>query len=119
MFRAAVVAFWCAAAAAEAAEAAEPILHDPMRPFQVVAGEGGPGTGAAPRFRLTAVLISPSRRVAIINGKPYQQGQKIGAVEITHIDAQSVGLRDGGEEWVVHLGKTHARGAAVTGASGQ
>jgi hypothetical protein len=90
-----------------------------MRPFQVIAGEGGAETAAAPRFHLTAVLVSPTRRVAVIDGKPYQQGQKIGTAEVTHIDARSVGLRDGGEEWVVHLGKTRPRAPAATGDSGQ
>jgi hypothetical protein len=121
VFRAGAVALWLAAVAAAgvAAQGAEPTLRDPMRPFQPVIGEGGPGTAPAPRFRLTAVLISPSRRVAIINGKPYQQGEKIGAAEVTHIDAQSVGLREGELQLVVHLGKTRARAAAVTGDSGQ
>ena len=81
--------------------------------FDAVAADGGPGAAPAPRFRLTAVLISPARRVAIINGKPYQQGAKVGGAEITQIDAQSVRLRDGGEELVVHLGKTRARAAVV------
>ncbi len=121
MFKAGTVAVWLAAAAAAGgvAQGAEPALRDPMQPFQPVVGEGGPGTAPAPRFRLTGVLISPSRRVAIINGKPYQQGEKIGSAEVTHIDARSVGLREGERQLVVLLGKTPARAAAVTGDSGQ
>ena len=119
MFKAAAIALVCAAAAGAAAFSAELPLHDPMRPFQAAARDGGPGALPVPRFRLTAVLVSPSRRVAIINGKPYQQGQKVNGAEVTHIDAQSVGLRDGGDEWVVHLGKTHASAAIVTGDSRQ
>jgi hypothetical protein len=120
VFRAAaMVAMALCCAAAGAAHGAEPVLNDPMRPFQAVAGEGGRGAAAVPRFQLTAVLISPSRRVAVINGKPYQQGQKIGTAEVISIGAQSVGLRDGGEELVVHLGKTRPRATAVTGDSGQ
>ncbi len=118
MFKGVAIALVCAAAAAALAHSAEPPLHDPMRPFQPVAGDG-PGAAPVPRFRLTAVLISPARRVAIINGKSYQEGQKVSGAEITHIDAQSVELRDGGDEWVVHLGKTHASAAIVTGESRQ
>jgi hypothetical protein len=118
--RLAVLALCCAAAAAGlAVHGAEQPLRDPMRPFEPVVGEGGPGTAPAPRFRLTGVLISPSRRIAIINGKHYQLGQKIGAVEVTRIDAQSVGLREGDTELVVPLGKAQARPAPVTGDSEQ
>jgi hypothetical protein len=107
------------AAAALAANGAEPPLRDPMQPFRAVGAEGGPGAAPTPRFRLTAVVISPTRRIAVINGKPYSQGQTVGGAEIVQIDAQSVGLRDGEEELVVHLGKTHTSAKAVTGDSGQ
>lgn len=94
-------------------------LLDPMRPFEPPVGEDGPGTAPAPRFRLTAVLISAGRRVAIINGKPYQEGQKVGGAELTYVEAKSVGLREGDSEIVVHLGKTRARPTVATGDSAQ
>jgi hypothetical protein len=94
-------------------------LLDPMRPFEPPVGENGPGTAPAPRFRLTAVLISAGRRVAIINGKPYQEGQKVGGAELTYVEAKSVGLREGDREIVVHLGQTRARPKVTPGDSAQ
>jgi hypothetical protein len=90
-----------------------------MQPFRAVEGAGGPGAAPSPRFRLTAVLISPTRRIAVINGKTYSQGQKVGGVEIVLVEAQSVGLREGAEEWVVQLGNTHVSAKAVKGDSGR
>jgi hypothetical protein len=117
VFRAAALVLWCAAAFA--ASGGEPV-HDPMRPFAAgAAGAGGPAAAAAPRFVLTAVLISSARRVAIINGKPYRQGDKVAGAEITRIESQAVALDDGGEELVVHLGKTRASATAATGDSPQ
>jgi hypothetical protein len=85
---------------------AEPPVRDPMQPFVAVAGEPSGGTSAtpAPRFRLTAVLIAPSRRVAIVNGRPYQEGQRVDGAEIVSIEAHDVRLRDGKAELILHLG---------------
>lgn len=81
-----------------------PRLGDPMQPYRNVAGAGGvEGTG--PRFTLTAVLISPSRRVAIVNGKPYERGETVGGAEIVRIEADAVHLRERGAELVVPLGR--------------
>jgi hypothetical protein len=92
-------------AAAAAGAAAEPPVRDPMQPFVAVAGEpGGTSATPAPRFRLTAVLIAPSRRVAIVNGKPCQEGQRVDGAEIVSIEAHDVRLRDGRSELTLHLG---------------
>jgi hypothetical protein len=90
------------------AHAADAPVRDPMQPYRYVAG---PGSGAAaPRFALTAVLISPTRRVAIVNGKPYERGETVGGAEIVRIESDAVHLRDHGNELVVPLG--HAAAAA-------
>jgi hypothetical protein len=96
-------------ALAGAARAADAPVHDPMQPFHYVAGPGGVG---GPRFALTAVLISPTRRVAIVNGKPYERGETVGGAEIVRIEADAVHLREHGNELVVPLG--HAAAAAAT-----
>ena len=96
----------CLLFAAAAARADAPPLRDPMQPFKAVPGAGGgAGVAGAPRFRLTAVLISPTRRVAILNGAPRQEGDRIDGATLTHIDAQSVRLEQGGASWVIHLGE--------------
>ena len=104
---------WLAAASA----VAEPPVRDPTQPYRPVAGEPGTSAEPAPRFRLTAVLIAPSRRVAVVNGKPYQQGQRVDGAEIVSIEAHSVQLRDGNADLVLHLGSgpPKARSAGVSG----
>ena len=71
------------------------------------AGPGGVGV-AAPRFALTAVLISPTRRVAIVNGRPYERGESVSGAEIVRIDPDAVHLREHGNEFVVPLGHAAA-----------
>jgi hypothetical protein len=57
---------------------------------------------------LTVVLISPTRRVAIVNGKPYECGEIVGGAEIVRIDPDAVHLREHGNELVVPLGHAAA-----------
>ena len=101
---------------AGAVYAAEPALHDPTEPFRPSAnGAAGPTGAPPPRFTLTAVLISPTRRVAIVNGKPLQEGQRVAGAELVKIDWRSVQLRDGNHDVIVQLGKAresapHAEG---------
>ena len=85
-----------------AARAEDVPVRDPMQPYRLVPGPAG--TVAAPRFALTAVLISPTRRVAIVNGKPYERGESVNGAEIVRIDADAVHLREHGNELVVPLG---------------
>ncbi len=89
------------------AHAEDALVRDPMQPYRYAAGPGG---GVAPRFSLTAVLISPTRRVAIVNGKPYERGESVNGAEIVRIDPDAVHLREHGNELVVSLG--HAGAAA-------
>jgi hypothetical protein len=101
-----------------AALAAEPAVHDPTEPYRPGAGGAGGTAGApAPRFKLTAVLISPTRRVAIVNGKPLQEGQRVAGAELVKIDAHSVQLRDGNRDFVVQLGDTSAGAPRTEGDS--
>jgi hypothetical protein len=92
--------------AATAARAEDAPVRDPMQPYRFAAGPGG--SVAAPRFALTAVLISPTRRVAIVNGRPYERGESVSGAEIVRIDADAVHLREHGNELVVPLGHAAA-----------
>lgn len=99
------LALACFLLLAGAVHAAEPAMHDPTQPFRAAAaGEAAPPSGPQPRFKLTAVLVSPTRRVAIVNGKALQEGQQIGGAEVVKIDGRSVQLREGNREFVVQLG---------------
>ncbi|HUQ53208.1 MAG TPA: hypothetical protein VM692_13365 [Gammaproteobacteria bacterium] len=81
-----------------------PPVRDPMRPFGSVAAAAA-AAAKAPRFAMTAVLIAPSRRVAIVNGKPYAQGATVDGAEIVAIEHDVVRLRERGAELVIHLGR--------------
>jgi hypothetical protein len=89
--------------AAGGGRAADAPVHDPMQPYRFVAS-GAAGNAAAPRFALTAVLISPTRRVAIVNGKPYERGESVNGAEIVRIEPDAVHLREHGNELVLPLG---------------
>jgi len=93
---------WLASAVAE-----ELPVRDPMQPLIRDAGStAGAATAAArPRFALTGVVISPLRRVAIVNGKPYRQGESVAGAEIVAIESHAVRLRDGATELVIPLGR--------------
>lgn len=116
MFRAAA-ALAAMLLGAAAAHAAEPPLGDPMRPFGA-----GPPAGSAetapsrPRFVLTAVLIAPARRVAVVNGAPRLEGETVDGATIVAIERGAVRLREGGVERVVSLGR---HGAAREGPQGE
>jgi hypothetical protein len=79
-----------------------PPPRDPMQPYARV---GGAAAVAGPRFMLTAVLISSERRVAIVNGKPYQSGETVDGAEVVRIESSAVHLREHGAEIVVPLGR--------------
>jgi hypothetical protein len=104
---------------ATVAAGAEPPLRDPMQPYRAVAGSEDPTGAPAPRFRLTAVLISSERRVAIVNGKPYRPGALVDGAEIVEIEPRSIRLRDGDAELIVHLGSPRNSASASEGDSGQ
>ena len=99
-----------------APRAADAPVRDPMQPYRYVATPGSGGVGA-PRFALTAVLISPTRRVAIVNGKPYERGETVGGAEIVRIEPDAVHLREHGNELVVPLG--HVAAAAAKTSQGE
>lgn len=103
MSRAAVIA--AALLLAVGARAEETAVRDPMRPFGSVAAAGAAHATRGPRFALTGVLISPTRRIAIVNGKAYMPGEWIDGAEIVAIEPAAVRLREAGTELVVSLGQ--------------
>ncbi len=91
-------------AVAGAVRADEAPVRDPMRPFGR-ASSAGAAVAAVPRFALTAVLIAPTRRIAIVNGEPYSQGETVDGAEIVAIEPGAVRFREHGAELVVLLGR--------------
>ena len=88
--------------AAASVRAEDPPLRDPMQPYRPAASDGREGS-APRRYELSAVLISATRRVAVVNGRRYQQGDRVDGAEIIGIEPKLVHLREGSEDLVVHL----------------
>jgi MSHA biogenesis protein MshK len=90
------------AAGSSASEAAlAQALADPMRP--PAAPGPSPAEGAADAgkaaARLQSVLISPARRVAVIDGRVVQLGERVGDARLVAISESQVVLqRPGGRE---------------------
>ena len=117
MFKTAALlaAIFAAACAAGAVAAQEPAVRDPMRPFGGAAAAGGAVVAArGPRFALTGVLISPSRRVAIVNGRPHLVGDTVAGAEIVAIEPHAIRVNDAGAELEIPLRTAAKRAQPVT-----
>ena len=102
MSRAALLSALVACVAVAAAAAEELPLRDPMRPYAAPADGGAPRAG--PReLRLTAVLISPQRRIAVINGGIYGEGEEVDGARVVRIEPDAVRVRRGAQDLVVPL----------------
>jgi type II secretory pathway component PulC len=75
-------------------------LVDPMRP-PVVAATKAKSESAAPKWEVTGILISPDRRLAMINDRLYGLGEKVDGAKVKAIQSDSVELDIGGRS--VHL----------------
>lgn len=79
------------------------VLPDPMNPYS---GANSSVANAEPafEFRVSGTLISPSGRLAIVNGKPSRAGDRVDGAEILSIDAGVVRIHTGSQELTVRLG---------------
>ena len=88
------VALLCAAWLALDAAAQVP---DPTQPPSSSVLENGPPTdaeqGVPGQGRLTAIVVSPTRRVAVIDGVPVRVGDEVGTARVIEIGPLSVRLR--------------------------
>ena len=91
----ALVASFAVALVAAPATAAE--LADPTRPpFFAARGAAMPGVPRAERLVLSSVLISPGRRVAVINGRRVRVGSRVDGATVVAIDRRYVRLERSG-----------------------
>ncbi len=65
---------------------------DPTRPYTAPAESDRSG------LQLQYTMVSPQRRVAVINGRRYETGARVDGWELAAIDATEVVLRDGAKE---------------------
>ena len=77
-------------------------LGDPMRPYSPPSPTAGDQRVARP-FTLTGVLVAATRRIAVINGALYQEGDTINGARIVRIQSDSVQLRRGSENLSLQL----------------
>jgi MSHA biogenesis protein MshK len=85
-----------ASSAGQAAHAQS--LLDPTRPPQSgAASESASGAGPAATTRLQSVLLSPGRKLAVIDGQTVPLGGRVGDATVVEISPDHVVLRQGAE----------------------
>jgi hypothetical protein len=77
------------------------------------------GRAAARGPQLTGIFISANRRVAVIDGELYREGDEVGSLKIDRILADSVSLRRGNEAIAIHLSAEGNYAGANSGDPGQ
>ena len=86
-------------------------MQDPLRP-EIRYGNGGKARAARasaatePNWRLSAVLISSERRVAVLNGRRLQVGERIGGYRVAAIETDRVVLEKSGRHKIVRRSAT-------------
>ena len=94
-------------------------LRDPMQPYRPLpGGAGGAAGGATYRFNLTGVVISPTRRIAIVNGRSLEVGDEVAGAKIVRIERETVYLQQGSGALLIHLGRPGNGERPSEGASG-
>jgi MSHA biogenesis protein MshK len=96
----ALILLLCFAGAASAQRAA---LVDPTRPPNIRVESGAKESAAPAGPRLQSVLISPTRRVAVISGSTVVQGGKYGNATVASISEGAVLLRYADRKETLHL----------------
>ncbi|RMG51379.1 MAG: hypothetical protein D6717_12945 [Gammaproteobacteria bacterium] len=85
-----------------AASAADEALPDPMQPPRIEVA--APAAKArAPRWYLSSVLVSPGRRVAIINGRAVAPGERVDGARVVAIHPERVILETRGRRIELRL----------------
>ncbi|MHB1240405.1 MAG: hypothetical protein ACYC18_07870 [Gammaproteobacteria bacterium] len=91
-------------------------LKDPTRPpdfrYSAVRSASGP-----PPWNLTSTLISPTRRVAVINNRAVEIGDRVDSAQVVAIEAGSVQLRGGEGEFTVRMLAVNVKQPARQGRS--
>ena len=79
-------------------------LQDPTRPSYLSPAAATPGdAGTAPSLMLTAILLSPTQRSAMINDRTVKTGDRIGDARVVSIGRNGVRLQRGTEQFTLHL----------------
>jgi MSHA biogenesis protein MshK len=81
--------------------AAAQVLNDPTRPPAGISADVPDDT--TPGNQLQSVMISPTRRAAIINGVMVELGEKYGDAVLMRVAEDEIVLRSGGSRQVLKL----------------
>lgn len=84
-------------------------VQDPTRPT-VVARSAVGTPQSSDSLHLTGVLVSSSRRIAVIDGKFYRVGDRINGEEIIRIEPGSIQIRRGSEQVLVRVRNANGDG---------
>jgi MSHA biogenesis protein MshK len=86
-------------------------VTDPTKPLNFSGAVGVEGAAVQDTIRLTSILISSDRKVAIINGQVLQEKQTLKGVgaQLKTIEADAVTLQQNGKVWRVPLNNTAIR----------
>ncbi len=76
-------------------------LRDPTRPPEQVGQSGEAGAPSGPI--LQSVLLSPTRKIAVISGQTVKLGEKFGDATLVRITESEVVLRSGSELQTLRL----------------
>jgi len=79
------------------------MLRDPTRPPTSVSKRMAPDAQQPLKWNLTATIVGPERRVAVINDRAVQIGQKVDGAVLVAVDAGSALLVQGEKEWQLRL----------------
>ncbi len=98
---------WLVASSAASAAFAQ-ALRDPTRPPSAALTERGRegearGSGGEGGMVLQSVIVSDGRRLALIDGRTYTVGDKIGEAKLISISGSEVTLRESGGRKVLRL----------------
>ncbi len=81
---------------------ADATLRDPTRP-PVLAAPAQARAAHAAVWRLTSTLISPQRRIAVINRRTVEAGQRVDGAVVVWIGPGRARVRHNGREITLHL----------------
>lgn len=78
-------------------------LRDPTRPPADPTISRSAESHTVQHWNLSSILISPQRRIAVINGRSLQVGQSLAGARVLSIEADQVVLRQGDRTHILRL----------------
>ncbi len=98
--------------------ASESPLRDPTTPFiepilEVTSVKPAPLKAPVKKYVLQATFISFDKKIAVIDEKEYQEGEKVGRYRIDHINHDNVIMSANEQQKVLHLYVVNNKGVRI------